>query len=138
MRRFLRENGLSLAFLALFLGSLAGQAIAGHAEYNNEEVDVSRLSGDQPDTISLGRYLTSSHFWRAVMENWQSEYLQFTMFLILTVWLVQKGSVESKELGQGGPRKRRGAAGRRARAAQLAALGARSAGCAGRSTRTRC
>jgi membrane protein implicated in regulation of membrane protease activity len=100
--RRIRENGLSICFLVLFLGSLVGQAIAGHAAYNEEEIDISRLSGDQPDTISMGRYLTSSSFWRAVMENWQSEYLQFTMFLIVTVWLVQKGSVESKEPGKEG------------------------------------
>jgi membrane protein implicated in regulation of membrane protease activity len=100
--RRIRENGLSIFFLLLFLGSLVGQAVAGHAAYNEEEIDISRLSGDQPDTISMGRYLTSSSFWRAVMENWQSEYLQFTMFLIVTVWLVQKGSVESKEPGKEG------------------------------------
>jgi uncharacterized protein DUF6766 len=100
--RALRRHGLSLFFLALFLGSLAGQAIAGHGAYNAQEIDVSRLSGDQADTISLGRYVVSSSFWQAVMENWQSEYLQFVTFLIATVWLVQKGSTESKEPGKEG------------------------------------
>jgi hypothetical protein len=54
------------------------------------------------DTISLGRYLLSSAFGNAVMENWQSEYLQFTLYILLTVWFVQKGSPESKQLGKQG------------------------------------
>jgi hypothetical protein len=96
MRRFLRENSMSIAFLVLFLGALCGQAIAGHADFNNNAVS----HGDP--TISLSRYLVSSDFGSAVMENWQSEYLQFTLFILLTVWLVQKGSPESKQLGTAG------------------------------------
>src|SRR4051812_2558739 len=99
MRRFLREQGLSLFFLALFLGSLVGQAIAGHKLYNEDEITHAALTHDQPDTISLGRYLVSSSFGNAVMENWQSEYLQFVTFLLATVWLVQRGSTGSKEPG---------------------------------------
>src|SRR4051812_38837849 len=102
MRRFLREQGLSLFFLALFLGSLVGQAIAGHKLYNEDEITHAALTHDQPDTISLGRYLVSSSFGNAVMENWQSEYLQFVTFLIATVWLVQRGAAESKEPGHEG------------------------------------
>ena len=52
--------------------------------------------------ISLGRYLVSSDFGVDVMENWQSEYLQFTLFILLTVWLLQRGSPESKELDKAG------------------------------------
>ena len=96
MRRFLRENSLSIVFLALFLAALCGQAIAGHADFN----DTAQSHGDP--TISLGRYLVSSDFGSAVMENWQSEYLQFTLFILLTVWLLQKGSPESKELDTAG------------------------------------
>jgi hypothetical protein len=96
MRRFLKHNGLSIAFLVLFLAALTGQAIAGHADFNEEQV----RHGD-PE-ISLTRYLVSSDFGTAVMENWQSEYLQFTLFLLLTVWLLQRGSPESKELGKAG------------------------------------
>ncbi|HEU4944230.1 MAG TPA: DUF6766 family protein [Solirubrobacterales bacterium] len=54
------------------------------------------------EAISLGRYLTSSDFGQAVMENWQSEYLQFLVFLMLTIWLLQRGSPESKKLDQAG------------------------------------
>jgi hypothetical protein len=96
MRRFLRENSMSIVFLALFLAALGGQAIAGHAEFNEDA-----QSHSEP-TISLGRYVLSSDFGSAVMENWQSEYLQFTLFILLTVWLLQKGSPESKELDKAG------------------------------------
>jgi hypothetical protein len=72
MRR-LRDNGLGLCFLALFLLALVGQAIAGHADYNTEEVEHARLLGERPETLSLARYVVSSSFGQAVMENWQSE-----------------------------------------------------------------
>jgi hypothetical protein len=96
MRRFLRENSLSIVFLAMFLAALCGQAIAGHADFNDTAVS----HGDP--TISLGRYVVSSDFGSAVMENWQSEYLQFTLFILITVWLLQRGSPESKELDKAG------------------------------------
>jgi hypothetical protein len=103
VRRRLYENGLSLFFLSLFLGSLVGQAIAGQDAYNNDEIDHAALLDEEPETLSLRRYVTSSHFGQAVMENWQSEYLQFSIFVLATVWLVQKGSTESKPLDQAGP-----------------------------------
>jgi hypothetical protein len=96
VRRFLKENGLSIVFLLLFLAALTGQAIAGHADFNHEQDS----HGDP--RISLARYLVSSSFLVAVMENWQSEYLQFTLFVLLTVWLLQRGSPESKELDKAG------------------------------------
>jgi hypothetical protein len=96
--KFVRNNGLSLFFLGLFLVVLVAQAISGHALYNDEEVAHAKLLHQAPQTLSLGRYLTSSSFGQAVMENWQSEYLQFTIFILTGVWLVQKGSTESKKL----------------------------------------
>jgi hypothetical protein len=96
--KFIRNNGLSLFFLGLFLAVLIAQAIAGHALYNDEEVAHAKLLHQQPQTLSLGRYVTSSSFGQAVMENWQSEYLQFTIFILTGVWLVQKGSTESKKV----------------------------------------
>jgi membrane protein implicated in regulation of membrane protease activity len=86
----------------MFLVALFFQAVAGHADYNNDERAHAQLSGDRPDTISLGRYVVSSQFGNAVMENWPSEYLQFALFALLTVWLVQRGSPESKELDKAG------------------------------------
>jgi hypothetical protein len=94
--RFLRENGLSLFFGVLFLSALVGQAFAGWAEYNNQ------LLADGLSSISLPRYVTSSDFAVDVSENWQSEYLQFLLYILATVWLVQRGSSESKELSRVG------------------------------------
>ena len=96
MRRFLKHNGLSLAFLGLFVAAIVFQAIAGVAAFNDEQDQ----HGDPH--VSFWRYVTSSAFGVAVMENWQSEYLQFTLFMLLTVWLLQRGSPESKELGREG------------------------------------
>ena len=96
VRRFVFENSLSLFFFAIFIAALAGQAIAGHSLYNQEQLSHGEHG------VTFLRYLTTSHFGNAVMENWQSEYLQFALFAFLTVWLVQKGSPESKELDKTG------------------------------------
>jgi hypothetical protein len=96
VRRFVKHNGLSVAFLGLFLAALVLQAIAGLADFNEQQ----DMHGDPH--VSMWRYLTSSAFGAAVMENWQSEYLQFTLFILLTVWLLQRGSPESKALGRAG------------------------------------
>jgi hypothetical protein len=94
--RALRSNGLSLFFAAIFLASLVGQALTGQDDFNHAQV------AHNEDPVSLGRYVTSSDFWVDVLENWQSEYLQFTLFIVATVWLVQRGSPESKELDKAG------------------------------------
>src|SRR6187200_905328 len=91
MRKFFKENSLSIFFGMLLLGALIAQAFVGHDVYNQEQL------AHHGSPISLGRYLTSSAFGRAVMENWQSEYLQFTLYILATVWFLQKGSPESKE-----------------------------------------
>ena len=96
MRRFLFRNGLSLAFGGLFLATLVGQALSGVAEVNSQQV----VDGLEP--VTLLEYVTSSSFGVDVMENWQSEYLQFFLYIFATVWLVQRGSSESKELGTEG------------------------------------
>jgi Domain of unknown function (DUF6766) len=96
VRRFLRENSLTIFFGLAFLAALTGQAIAGHIAYDADQV----AHGEK--AISFGRYLTSSNFGQAVMENWQSEFLQFTLFIVATVWLVQRGSPESKPLDEAG------------------------------------
>ena len=95
-RGFLSDNALSLAFLLLLLGSLLGQALSGVAEYNEEARTASLQE------VSLWRYVTSSRFAVDTAENWQSEYLQFTVFIFLTIWLVQRGSSESKKPGDEG------------------------------------
>jgi len=94
--RFVRDNGLSLAFGAVFLATLVGQAISGADTFNHAQA---LLNGDP---ISFGHYVTSALFWADVMENWQSEYLQFTLYIFATIWLIQKGSNESKKPGRAG------------------------------------
>ena len=96
MKRFLKDNGLSLTFGGLFLVTLVAQALVGHSDFNNQ------AEAHQGGTVSLWRYVTSSSFGSDVMENWQSEYLQFTLFILGTVWLLQRGSPESKELDKAG------------------------------------
>ncbi len=95
-KEFVKENSLSLFFLLIFLLALTGQAIAGHNLYNEEAL------AHKEETIGFWRYLSSSNFGNAVMENWQSEYLQFALLALATVWLLQKGSPESKELDKAG------------------------------------
>src|SRR3954470_6423766 len=96
MRRWLHDNSLSLFFLVIFLAALAGQAIAGHALHNENAM------AHHSSTMSFWRYLHSSDFGNAVMENWQSEYLQFMLFMLATVWFVQRGSPESKPVNEAG------------------------------------
>jgi hypothetical protein len=96
MRRFGRENSLSLVCLAFFVASLVGQALAGQRALNEDQA----MHGEE--TVSLVRYVVSSHFGEAVLENWQSEFLQFSFFILATVWLVQRGSNESKRIEEAG------------------------------------
>jgi hypothetical protein len=92
----LRNHSLSLFFLTIFAAALIGQAIAGNAEFNNEAISHGS------ETKSFWSYVVSADFGQAVMENWQSEYLQFTLFIVATVWFVQKGSPESKKVDEVG------------------------------------
>ena len=92
MRRFLFENGLSVFFGMIFIATLAGQSLAGQRSYNAEQLE----HGSQP--VSWLDYVLSPSFGGAVLENWQSEFLQFSLFVLATVWLLQKGSNESKKL----------------------------------------
>jgi hypothetical protein len=94
---FLRANALTLAFGLLFVITLVGQALSGVADFNAQQV----ANGLEP--VSLLDYVTSSSFGVDVMENWQSEYLQFFLYIFATVWLVQRGSSESKRPGEEGP-----------------------------------
>ena len=92
MRRFAFENGLSLFFGGIFLATLVGQSFTGQRAYNSDQ----ELHGEP--TVSWLDYVLSPDFGGNVLENWQSEFLQFTLFILATVWLVQKGSNESKPL----------------------------------------
>ncbi|MEU6737579.1 DUF6766 family protein [Streptosporangium sandarakinum] len=96
MKNFIKNNALSLFFLAAFLLSLVGQSFAGNADANQQRL----AEGGAP--LSWVSYVTSSDFTADVAENWQSEYLQFLLFILATVWLVQRGSTESKKPGEEG------------------------------------
>jgi len=93
MRR-LRDNSLSISFGVLFLATLAAQSVVG---WHVHQQDAS-AHGEQ--AMAYGRFLVSSEFGQAVLENWQSEYLQFVLFILFTIWFVQRGSTESKPLGE--------------------------------------
>ena len=91
MKRFLRNNGLSLTMFALFLIFWAGQAIAGWRVLCDDE---QRHHGHAP---GFSRYLFTGHFWQATAENWESEFLQMSVYVVFTCFLYQKGSAESKD-----------------------------------------
>jgi len=87
-----RNHGLGLVFAGLTLFSLAGHVWAGHLAEN--QVLISK--GLAP--LGLGQYLASGSFGSSLFENWESEFLQMALFVLLTVSLVQRGSSESKPL----------------------------------------
>jgi uncharacterized protein DUF6766 len=92
MKTFLRNNALSASFLLLFLFSIIGQVHFGLEEYNKELVE------EGASAVSLGPYLLSGHFLQSTFENWESEFLQMALFVVLTIFLQQKGSSESKDM----------------------------------------
>jgi uncharacterized protein DUF6766 len=96
MARWLRDNGIASFFLALCLVTIAGEAVVAQHLFNNEQ------AAHHEPTMGIWRYLASSDFGARIMENWQSEFLQFATFVIATVWLVQRGSSESKKPGTAG------------------------------------
>ncbi len=87
---WIRARGLTLVLLTMFALSLAGQVGAGHVAYNADRAEV----GLEP--AGLQRYLRTGHLWEAVFENWESEFLQMAVFVLLTTVLVQQGSPESR------------------------------------------
>ncbi|WP_262271538.1 DUF6766 family protein [Microvirga yunnanensis] len=97
MRRFLRDNGLSLTLFALFLVSFIGQALTGW------KADAEELRLHELPAIGFLAYLTSGHFISATFENWESEFLQMATYVLLTVFLFQKGSPESKKPDEDNP-----------------------------------
>jgi uncharacterized protein DUF6766 len=94
--RFLRDNGLSLFFGVLLTASVIGQSFAGLHQFNAEALE------HQSETYTWFRYVTSSEFGGDILENWQSEFLQFFLYIFATVWLLQRGSAESKSLDDAG------------------------------------
>jgi hypothetical protein len=88
----LYEHSLSLTFLTLFLIAFVAHAFGGMAEYNQEQAE----HGQQAVTV-LG-YVASSRFWFESFQNWQSEFLAVLAMVVLSIWLREKGSPESKDV----------------------------------------
>jgi hypothetical protein len=90
MKRFVRNNGLSLVAFGLFAVFLFGQSVTGHRDYNDDQ------RAHQEATVSYANYLSRGAFVEATFENWESEFLQMGAYVLLTAWLVQRGSPESR------------------------------------------
>ncbi len=93
MRRLFRDNGLSLTMFGLFAAFLLLQSITGWSVTNSEYEEH-----NQPQ-VTYVRYLSSGAFVEATFENWESEFLQMGAYVLLTAYLIQKGSPESKRPG---------------------------------------
>ena len=91
---FFYRNGLSIVFLILFLTTLLAQGLTGWKQHNQD------LAEEHASEISLGTYFRSGHFISATFENFESEFLQMTLYVVLTVCLRQVGSAESKKLDE--------------------------------------
>jgi hypothetical protein len=97
VRRFLRNNGLTLVMFGLFLGALIPMSITGH------RADNSDLDEHHRAKVTYWQYLGSGHFIEGVFENWESEFLQMGTYVLVTAWFFQKGSPESKDPDEPAP-----------------------------------
>lgn len=97
MKRFLHENGLSLVLVFITILTLGGQTVVGWQAYNDDLQEYGR------GPLPFSTYLSSGHYMEAVFENWESEFLQMGLYVLLTVSLYQKGSSESKSLSETQP-----------------------------------
>lgn len=88
---WLRNNGLSLALTGLFLVSFVGQLFAGWSHHNSNALEHGG------DVVALAEFARSAMFWESLAENWESEFLQMCAFVLMTAWLFQRGSAESKD-----------------------------------------
>ena len=89
--RKLRDNGLTIALIFLFAFSIVGHTLAGWANFNESQED------HEAPRVSLGEYIASGDFSESVFENWESEFLQMGMYVVLTAVLFQRGSPESRD-----------------------------------------
>ena len=87
---WLHDRALTLVLMGMFLLTLGAQFVTGFHEYNDSQV-----AHHQPP-ITMPAYAATGHWWEAVFENWESEFLQMAVFVLLTTMLVQKGSPESR------------------------------------------
>jgi hypothetical protein len=97
MRQWIHEHGLLLANIGLFLVFFIGMALSGASAYSADQVEHHQAA------ISLWSYLHTGDFVEATFENWESEFLQMGMYVVLTAYLFQQGSSESKPLDRDAP-----------------------------------
>ncbi|MDQ0827777.1 membrane protein implicated in regulation of membrane protease activity [Arthrobacter sp. B2I5] len=97
MRKWAKEHGLLLANAGLFIAFFVGMILSGAASYSEEQ-----QSHGEP-AVSVLEFLGTGAFVEATFENWESEFLQMAMYVVLTVFLFQKGSSESKPMGRKAP-----------------------------------
>ena len=97
MRRFLKNNGLMVVCGGLFLVTLLFMSVTGHRHYNSDQQE------HHDPTVGYWEYLHTGDFVEGVFENWESEFLQMGTYVLFTVFLLQKGSPESKPLDEQAP-----------------------------------
>lgn len=97
MKTFFRNNSLSIVFFTLFVISIVAQTVFGFKEYNKELTELGAA------TINISQYFATGHFIESTFENWESEFLQMALFVLLTIFLKEKGSSESKSFEKDEP-----------------------------------
>ncbi|HEY8572109.1 DUF6766 family protein [Phenylobacterium sp.] len=100
MKTWLRNNGLTIALSALFLASLIGQMVTGFSHENEERLQHGQV------LISFFDFLKGGEFLSTLFENWESEFLQMATYVVLTAYLFQRGSPESKDPDETAPQDR--------------------------------
>lgn len=93
-KRFWRNNSLSIAMFGIFFVTIVGMSVAGWQSENNER------NGHGQPAQSYGQYVASGGFVEAVFENWQSEFLAVGTLMVLSIYLRERGSTESKPVGK--------------------------------------
>jgi hypothetical protein len=83
-----KDYGLSITLATLFLASWIGQGITQWMSFSDEQAA-------HGEPVRVGAFFAD--FWRATLENWQSEFLQLLTFVVLTAYLIHRGSGESKD-----------------------------------------
>ena len=97
MRTWVRDHGLLLANLVLFLGAFLGMVLSGAAAYSSDQVEHHQAP------VSLLQYLGTGNFVEATFENWESEFLQMGSYVVLAAFLYLRGSAESKPIDEDAP-----------------------------------
>lgn len=87
---FLSRNGLGIAVLLMMVAAWLAQVATGYSAHNQELIEHHQAS------LPFSGYLVSGDLWSATFENWESEFLQMGVYVLLIIWLRQKGSAESR------------------------------------------